>query len=140
MANEDYAGGTPVNKPASGTYGEKADLSRLQKSLPQTSAGPQPAGAQPMPAINPQPISPQPAAQGRPTTGAAPPLGVPSVLLSPTTQPDRPVNTPLSSPSPTAVVNPMQSRLAMLDALANSPDVSPTTREWAQNLIDLLLG
>jgi hypothetical protein len=43
------------------------------------------------------------------------------------------------TPAPGAVT-PSQSRLALLDQLASSPDVSPATREWANHVLDLLLG
>lgn len=138
------AGGN-VNRPDSGVYGEGAALESLKKSLPTTGATPAaaPAGA-PVPSVGTEPVAPVVRNEGRPRTGAAVPPGIPSVLLAPTQQPQIPVGTPLASAAPAAPGNgastPSQSRLAMLDMLANSPDVSPTTREWAQNLMDALLG
>jgi hypothetical protein len=141
VANPDYAEGVSVNRPNSGTYGEKADLNRLKQALP-AAQGPGPTAQQPpAPPISSDPVAPTPPPQGRPSTGGPVPPGIPSVLLAPTQQPDVPVATPLAGPA-TAVgaVDPMQKRMALLDSLANSGEVSATTRAWAQHVIALLLG
>lgn len=129
-----------VNQPSSGTYGEKADINRLKASLPAGAVG-QPAPAPAPPPVSPEPIAPPTIQRGRPDTGAAAPPGVPSVLLGPTQQPNVPASTPLATgPATPGAVAPDQQRLAVLDALAHSPDVSATTREWAKLVIDRLLG
>lgn len=133
-----------MNKPSSGTYGEGAELDRLKQSLPAGAVGqpPAPAPAAPTP-LSPEPLRrADPAAEGRPKTAAAAPPGVPSVLLEPTTRPEVPVTTPLQpmgSPSPSTASS-AQQRLAVLDMLSSSPNVSAATREWAANFRDALLG
>jgi len=119
-----------VMKPASGTYGDVADLDRLkgQLDLPGTESGSGPT--QPAPA--PPPGAPQ--GQGVPPS----PTGVPSVLMGPTSSPDVPASTPLSlGPTPTAV-NGAQARLKALDALSNNPQASEATREWAKLVLKRL--
>lgn len=129
------AGNNPagINRPDSGVYGEKAAQSRLEAQLPGPIApsGPGGPGAPAMP--TPPMGAPAPA-----------PSGVPASLLRPTDRPDVPASTPLA----TAPVNPVaaaqsgrQRRLAVLDAIANSPTVSAETKEWAQlNLKKLIQG
>jgi hypothetical protein len=129
------AGNNPagINKPNSGTWGEKAAQSRLEAALPGPIAptGPGGAGAPPMPT---------PAAA--PAGGA--PAGLPPSILRPTERPDVPASTPLATPP----VNPLagaqsgrQRRLAILDAIANDPKASTQTREWAQlNIKNLIQG
>lgn len=128
------AGNNPagINRPASGTYGEKAAQSRLEAALPgpiaPTGPGGQAAPAMPNPGM------------GQPSSA---PAGLPPALLRPTDRPDVPASTPLAAPP----VNPVaaaqsgrQRRLAILDALSNDPKASDETRRWAQmqvkNLID----
>lgn len=131
----------PVNRPASGTYGERAELDRLQKSLPtmEPGTGPAPGGQ----STSAQPVRPAPPRpEGRPQTGAAAPPGVPSVLLAPSTRPDEPVGTPLSPP-PMAMggaVTSAQRRLQILQMLAESDEVSDDTREWAQIVLRQITG
>lgn len=134
-----------VMAPPSGTYGEGADLQRLRQSLPKGAVGnpAPPAAAGPPPggmATKPAMISPLP--PGRPNTGGAPPPGaVPAVLMGPTAHPNVPVGTPLAAPGQQQQQGtPAQSRLQLLYALSSSPDVDPVTREWAQVVIEHLLG
>lgn len=125
--------GGGVNTPASGTYGEKASLERLIGQLPTAPSG----GGQ----SGPTPVSPmQSPAGGRPPM--SPPAGVPSVMMSPTQRPDVPGSTPLAMPAPgvSAPQTGRQRRMAVLDALANNPDVSDQTREWASVLIETLIS
>lgn len=131
-----------LNRPSSGDYGEGVALDRLKGSLPQGNPAPQ-SGAPGLPPISAQPVGAQPTDRGgRPKTAAALPPGIPSVLASPTARPGVPVNTPLAAPP----VNPVasaateaQGRLALLDAIANSPQASPEMREWAGHVIRALL-
>lgn len=134
--------GGGVGKPASGTYGEAADRDRLKKSLPQSQGAP--AGAPPAPQLSPQPISPTQEFGGRPV-GPTPPPGVPPAIMHPTTRPDVPVSTPLAGdPLNPQVLPPndanFEHRLRVLDLLANSPKVSPATREWASITRAILTG
>lgn len=125
-----------VGKPASGTYGEGKALDDLKQALPVGAVGnpaPQPA---PPPPLNADPVRVIPQREGRPPTAAALPPGVPSVLLGPAELP------PMAGPGMAApgAATPDQSRLALLDQLSSSPDVSAATREWAAHVMDLLLG
>lgn len=124
------AGGN-VNSPASGTYGEGAALERLKQQLPATTgSGPT---AQPGDTAAPMPTPP---AGGMSTPPAG---GLPSLLLAPTSRPDVPVSTPLDlgAPAPEAL-NGRQRRMQVLDTLANSPDMTDETREWATLMISKL--
>jgi hypothetical protein len=133
-----------VNQPASGTYGEQTELDKLKQSLPPGSVGqPPPAqpAAPPLPPMSPEPSVPTPQQTGRPPTGGPVPPGVPAAILGPTARPDVPVSTPLQ-PGPAdpmaGVQTAQQARLSLLYMLSSSPDVSPTTRQWAQHVIDAL--
>lgn len=131
-----------VAQPASGTYGEKTDIQNLKNALPAGAVGnPAPVQTSPQPPMSTEPaMAPSALPTGRPA-GGQPPPGVPSVLLAPTDQPHIPVNTPLQMPaSPIASTpDPRQARMAVLDALANDPNVSPETREWAHIVSRALL-
>lgn len=120
---EQVPAGGGMNKPASGTYGEKTELAALQQELPVD-----PAASQP----NVRPTPAPPAGPARP----APAGGLPKGLLAPTTQPDVPASTPLAGPvDPFAgAVDARQRRLALLDILSRHPEVSPETREFADTL------
>ena len=113
--------GGGVNKPESGTYGEKADLARLQAELPTAEpVGPQTNEVQPIPA----------------STGGvvAPPAGLPRGLTAPTNRPDVPSSTPLDGPPPdpfAGAEDGRQRRLRLLEILAQHPDASPELQEWA---------
>lgn len=121
---EQVPAGGGVNKPASGTYGEGAELDRLKAALP--------GGGD-----RTRPTSPTPPSMGMPSGPGAPgaPAGLPEVLGRPTTRPDVPINTPLAPMTPqnpvAGAVDAQQRRLALLDALSQSPEVSEETREWA---------
>lgn len=126
VAEQTLPGGQGVNAPASGAYGERAAVDRLQKSLPKA----QPAGPG---AETGAPVAPLPRTS---PAGGQSAGGLPAAILAPSTRPDVPAMTPLAQPP----VNPMaeaqswrQRNLAMLDALSNDPTRSPVTREWAAN-------
>lgn len=131
---------TSVNEPESGTYGEKADLARLRQSLPPMGPpGTEGTGAS-APAPTPGPAGPglnRPT--GRPKNA---PEGVPAPLLAPTQRPDVPLSQPLApgpAPMPPKAAAADQQRLSVLDALANHPEVSEETREWAALVLDILI-
>lgn len=130
-----------VNKPASGTYGEKADAARLKAQLPQSQpqGGAAPGGPTPMgaPAVGGIPNP-----QGRPANADLPP-GVPAALGHPTERPGVPLSNPLVGPTPNPVTqaeSARDARVALLMALVNDPSVSDTTREWAQTVLEMLNG
>lgn len=128
--------GGGVNKPASGSYGDKANLDRLAQSFPKVDA-PQSAG--------PGGMAPMPTPPSGGGVSSPPAPGLPSGLLAPTTRPDVPVSTPLvSGPPPNPVLSASTSRqrnMAILDALVADPTVSEATREWARiNLQNLIQG
>jgi hypothetical protein len=119
-----------IGKPGSGTYGEKAALDRLKASLPEVPPGAGPTGTQQAPMPLPPAGSP----------GAPAPSAAPADLFAPTQRPDVPVSTPLQMGGPAqspvqAAATARQRNMAVLDSLANDPNVSDVTREWAQNLI-----
>jgi hypothetical protein len=134
---EQMPAGGGVNKPASGTYGEVADLNRLKSQLdvPET-PGP---GSGPPPGSGPSPGS------GGGFPGGPPPKSpmpgtVPDVLMGPSTQPDTPMSTPLQGtgiPQATAM-NGAQKRMKALIALSESPEADTETREWAKIVIEKL--
>lgn len=121
--------GTSVNKPESGTYGEGAAESQLRSDLPpmdRVGMGAATGGPSPMPQPSPQlPGSPG----GRPVNA---PGGVPPAILAPGDAP-APANTPNAPMS-----SPQATRLALLEQLAVSPEVSDQTREWAQMVLEAL--
>lgn len=128
-----------VSKPASGTYGERADLARLKAQLPQgqTPGGAAPGGPTPMgaPAVG---GLPNPA--GRPANAQVPP-GVPAALGHPTDRPNVPLANPLVGPTENPVrqaESARDARIALLMALVQDPSVSDTTREWAQTVLGML--
>ena len=127
----------PVNKPASGTYGEKKELNDLKASLPPMNpgAGPTATGPSPMPGASPQmPADPG----GRPLNT---PPGVPSALMGKTDQPTVPLNTPLAQPQPAPMAGAQsaaQARIVLLQALSVSNEVSEETRAWAKAVLEML--
>lgn len=125
------AGGNPM-QPESGTYGAKASTDRLKQQLNL------PGGETSSPPTKPTSMQPgQPQGQGVPAS----PSGVPDVLMRPTTQPDVPPSTPLSpaaSQQFPGAVNAAQRRVAGLQALVDSPNVSAELKEWAQVVLDKL--
>lgn len=117
-----------MNKPSSGTYGEKADLASLQAALPQSDPLPPGGGPQPVPPMPPPPAglrSQQPAAPG-----------LPPALLRPTRNPDTPVNTPLEQPAQIPEGLDRQRRM-LLQVLAER-GLSAETREWAKLVLALV--
>lgn len=127
-------GDTAVNKPESGTYGEKAELNQLKQSLPPMDGqGQQPQGPAPMGerggATPPKPT-------GRPVKG---PSNLPSGILQPTGgNPNRPLTGAPEMPPRQSTAD--QQRLAILDALSTHPDVSQETRKWAEEVKDYLIS
>lgn len=118
---EQVPSGGGMNKPESGTYGEKAALTALQQELPIQDAAPQP-DVQP---------TPSPMGSARPTAAS----GLPPGLMAPTQRPDVPVSTPLAGPGPAdplaGAADVRQKRLLLLDLLSRSPEVAPETQQWA---------
>lgn len=124
---------TPVNKPASGTYGEGAALQGLKSALPGVAASPGQGSSAP------SQVSDKPVTPARSSRSSAIP-GVPAPILKPSTQPSMDVG---AAPTPTAQMPMMtgaQRRMQILDQLANSPEVSEVTREWAQRVLNVLAG
>ena len=123
--------GGGVNEPASGTYGEKAELERLKQQLP---------AAEP---VQPSPPAAGPVPVGRRQASAVPSgAGLPSGLTAPTQRRDVP---PLPNAAPAAdpyggAVDARQRRLRLLDALSRDQSVGPETREWATILVQKLAG
>jgi hypothetical protein len=132
-------GAGSVNKPASGTYGEKAAQERLKEQFPTEpgASGPMQDAQAPLPG----PGTPLQGGGdgGRPVSA---PAGVPSAILGPTAQPDTPLNTPLAGSGQVSQLpgaqNVAQARVALLQALASSPDVSEETRAWAKVVLEAL--
>jgi len=128
-----------VNKPESGTYGERAEVDRLKKELPSTQG---PGGPPTQPGGAPVPERASPTANKPPTSlgpepGEAGPSGLPNVLmhqgsgnLTPQLPPEQ---------RPQGASNLSQARIALLDALSSSQDVSTETREWAQIVLEMLI-
>lgn len=122
-----------VNRPASGTYGEKAALNDLKSRLPAMAPQPGPAaGGGPAPMPSPD-VAPTPNNPGRPVKT---PPGVPSVLM----EGGGPAAPPVAPGAAPGAANPAQDRIALLDYLASAPEVSETTREWAKNMLEILVG
>ncbi len=131
-------GDTALNKPASGTYGEKADLNRLKQALPPMERGKQGAPQQGSPMPSPSGQVPQ-RPMGRPTNA---PSKAPAGLSAPSGKPNVPLDTSLrqqpSMPPRNSASD--QQRLAILDALSTHPDVSEETREWASIVKEYLVA
>jgi len=130
-----------VNRPESGAYGEKADVEALEQSLPPMETPPEPPPAQgvagPPPAGTPVPLAGSQATPGRPPGSTAAPPGVPPALMH-----DAPVGglVPTDPSGPTQDMAPAHQTLYILDVLSTSTEVSPETREWAEVVLDLMLG
>lgn len=126
-----------VNKPSSGTYGEKADISRLKAALPESGG---PSGAPPgeMSPVRQSTSLPG----GPPGRPSAAPAGVPTAVMHPSQRPGVPLNQPLAQPAPPlgGAQSAQQARIALLDALASDPTVSEETREWASTVLEMLVG
>lgn len=126
--------GPAPNQPDSGTYGAKAQTEALQKAIGMAPPTGGPAGQQGPPPMNGLPGGAKPQA----STG---PFGLPAAITNPSTQPNVPGSTPLAQPvNPVAnAATPSQKNLALLDMLTKNPDVSDTTREWAQLVLSRLV-
>ena len=124
------AGGN-VMKPASGTYGDVATTERMkgQLELPGSDTG--------QPSTQPAPAAPPGAPNGQQVP--QPQGGVPDVLMGPSTRPGTPVGSPLDQGATPTAVNGAQARLRALDQLANNPNVSKATRDWAEHVMKLLV-
>jgi hypothetical protein len=120
---EQQPAGGNVMEPQSGTYGEKAELARLQQELPTSGAPAEPT----------QPTPPQ----VQPRRQPGPDNGLPRGLLAPTRRPEVPASTPPQGPvDPYAgVVQAQQRRVRYLEILSSSPDATPEVREWARILL-----
>lgn len=123
----------PVNQPASGTYGEKAALQGLKSALPGVAASPGQGPSAP-PQVSDQPVTP-----ARSSRSSAIP-GVPGPILKPSTQPSVDVAAPPTPAAEMPMMTGAQRRMQILDQLANSPEVSEVTREWAQRVLNVLAG
>lgn len=125
--------GVSANSPASGTYGEKAELNRLQQQLPPMNR-PGMGAATGGPAPMPQPDVQVPGRPGgRPVQA---PAGVPDVIFQggPTQGPAAPMG-----PAP-APADPRAAQLTLLQQLSEAPDVSEETREWARLVLEAIIG
>ena len=122
-----------LNKPEGGTYGEKAEGERLKKELPsgQGPGGPPPA---PPPGRS-RAARPVPASIAPPTPAG--PTGVPDALMHPGSRPMVPGQP--AGPAQPSVANISQARIALLDALQTSKEVSPEPREWAGIMLEMML-
>ena len=121
-----------ANAPESGTYGEGAELARLNEQLPPMNR-PGMGAATGGPAPMPQPDVQVP---GRP--GGRPlqaPAGVPDVIFQ--GGGPAPAGDPMAAPAPP---DPQAARLILLQQLAESPEVSEETREWARLVLEALIG
>ena len=122
-----------LNKPEGGTYGEKAEVERLKKELP---SGQGPGGPQQAPPPGrPRAARPVPASIAPPTPAG--PTGVPDALMHPGSRPM--VTGQPDGPAQPSVANISQARIALLDALQSSKEVSPETREWAGIVLEMML-
>ena len=124
-----------LNKPEGGTYGEKAEVDRLKKELP---SGRGPGGPQQAPEPERSVATPNKPVSGMPTSQAGGPSGLPDVLAQPSMTPGQ-----VSPRSPMArgagAQDISQARLALLDSLSNSQDVSKETREWAKIVLEMMV-
>lgn len=132
-----------VGRPESGSYGEGAEGERLAAGIGGNGGGPGPPpypGPAPPPEVRPASTG---APDGRPggTVNAVP--GLPPMLARASDRPAEPVWTPPADPNyavpNTTTLSAQQQRIAVLDALRMSPNVSPETREWAQVVLATLL-
>lgn len=135
---------TSVNKPASGTYGEKASLQRLRQELPMGAGGAPGGPGGPAP-IGAAPIGGIPDTGGGRPTGSQMPPGVPGVLGHPSDRPDVPVyQQRVPSPGAGSPIRQDSSardaQVALLMALKDDPRVSDATREWAATVLQMING
>lgn len=140
MTLEAERGAPNAGRPPSGTYGEGADRERLEQQLPQITQGPDPESKRPAVAGPPTGVTQVTGNSGAPPRPEQLPPGVPSSIVAPN-QTDLPMNMagpPMQPALPQGPQPPDQKTIAMLDMLANSPQVSSETREWANNVLDML--
>lgn len=126
VAQQIPAGGG-ANTPASGEFGEKAALARLEQQLPQAEAEAEAEqGPSPLPAGSEAPITP-------------PTEGLPRGLFAPSRQPDVPASTPLTEVPPPPST-PTEKVLRVLEILSDETNasVSRTTRQWARTVLESL--
>lgn len=119
VASQVPAGGGQ-NKPADGTYGEKAALARLESQLPSVDPAVSQA-TEALPTMAPQ-------------TPPARSTGLPPGLMAPTRQPNVPVSTPMAGPI--MVGQGPERRVALWRALLEAPDVSEDTKRVAAIVLD----
>lgn len=136
---EPVPAGGGVNKPSSGTYGEKAAVARLQQQLPAVERPVGPGGAGGQGPVTPPGPGPRP---GPPPSGGgggqSPIPGIPAPIFAPTNRPTTPVNAPLAEPGQApGVATPSQAQLRILDALKMHED--PEVAEWAGMVFDYLV-
>jgi hypothetical protein len=119
--------------PSSGTYGEGADLARLQQELPTAPAGAPPMeqpGGGVMPTVAPPQMGSAPQAPGT----------LPAGLTAPSRHPDMPVSQALTpNMGPQFVGTPREQRIQILHALTMSNDVSAETKEVASTMLKWLI-
>ena len=132
-------GDVAVNEPEGGTYGEKAELNRLQAALPPMGGPAAQGGGRTAPSLGaPGPGGGGP--MGRPKNA---PAGVPQALLGPTQRPNVPLGSPMGRQAPATPPRAQaadQQRLMILDSLTTHPDVSAETKEWATLVRDALIS
>lgn len=136
------SGGNGVNQPET-PYGDIATLERLKSQLGPPGGQ---AGAMPPPgeAPPPDPISGVPPAGNPGGGGRESPLpGLPAGILNPSDRPNEPVDNELAGAigdgvSGAAAATGAQRRLQVIMALSQSDD--PEVREWAQMVMELLIG
>ena len=131
-------GGGGANKPASGTYGEKASQAKLAADLPLGDGSSQ--GSEPFaPMPGSAPTSPPTSTGGRPLN--APP-GVPTALLSEGSP--GPVGQPLAGPAMGPTFSQSRSeaeaRIMWLTMLSENSEVSEESREWARTVLAMLVA
>lgn len=120
--------GPSLNKPESGTYGEKVDLARLQGQLPPMGPAGGPGGG---------PGGP-PGGPNVPPGGPPASPGVPGGVLRPTDRPNVPLSTPLvntgqQAPQPGSA---REVHIQVLQALVADSSVSEVTRQWAESVLE----
>ncbi len=124
-----------LNKPEGGTYGEKAEVERLKKELPsgQGPGGP-PQVTEPERAV----ATPNKPVAGMPPVTGGGPSGLPDILTHPGATPGQ-VSPRPQMVQPAGPQDVSQARLALLDSLSNSQDVSTETREWAKIVLEMMI-
>ena len=128
-----------LNKPEGGTYGEKAEVERLKKELP-SSGGPMgPGGPQQAPEPQRAVATPNKPTSGMPPVTGGGPSGLPDVLTHPGGTQGGPVAPQPQMAQGAGPADISQARLALLDSLSSSQDVSKETREWAKIVLEMMV-